>query len=66
MVFLDPPYSKGLGETALAKLKDGAWINPGALIVYECSADETPRAPSYEELDVRDYGAAKVLFLRAL
>ncbi|MFT3727377.1 MAG: 16S rRNA (guanine(966)-N(2))-methyltransferase RsmD [Terricaulis sp.] len=66
LVFLDPPYAKGLGEAALAKLKDGAWINAGALIVYECGASETPRTSGYEELDVRDYGAAKVLFLRAL
>jgi len=65
LVFLDPPYTKGLGETALAKLKDGGWINEGALVVYECGADEAPRTPGYEQLDVRDYGAAKVLFLRA-
>jgi 16S rRNA (guanine966-N2)-methyltransferase len=65
LVFLDPPYGKGLGEAALLRLRDGGWITPGALIVFECGADETPRTPSYEELDVRDYGAAKVLFLRA-
>jgi len=65
LVFLDPPYARGLGETALAKLQHGGWINPGALIVYECGGDETPPTPGYEELDVRDYGAAKVLFLRA-
>jgi len=65
LVFLDPPYGKGLGETALERMREGAWINPGAQIVFECGADETPRTPSYEELDVRDYGAAKVLFLRA-
>jgi 16S rRNA (guanine966-N2)-methyltransferase len=66
LVFLDPPYAKGLGEAALSKLKDGAWIEPGALVVYECGADETPQMPGYETLDARDYGAAKVLFLRAL
>src|SRR5215470_7536545 len=66
LVFLDPPYAKGLGEAALAKLKDGAWIDAGALIVHECGADEAPRTPGYEELDVRDYGAAKLRFLRAL
>jgi 16S rRNA (guanine966-N2)-methyltransferase len=66
LVFLDPPYGKGLGEAALAKLKSGAWIGTGALVVYECAASETPATPGYEELDVRDYGAAKVCFLRAL
>ncbi|MGQ0532592.1 MAG: 16S rRNA (guanine(966)-N(2))-methyltransferase RsmD, partial [Caulobacteraceae bacterium] len=64
LVFLDPPYGKGLGERALARLGDGAWITPDALIVFEVGADETPSAPSFETLDERNYGAAKVLFLK--
>ncbi|MBU1176127.1 MAG: 16S rRNA (guanine(966)-N(2))-methyltransferase RsmD, partial [Alphaproteobacteria bacterium] len=35
LVFLDPPYGKGLGEKALASARDGGWIVPGALIVFE-------------------------------
>jgi 16S rRNA (guanine966-N2)-methyltransferase len=65
LVFLDPPYGRGLGERALAKLRDGGWITDDALIVYECGADEAPATPRFETLDTRDYGAAKVLFLRA-
>ncbi len=64
LVFLDPPYNKGLGETALAKLRAGGWINAEALIVFECAADESPPIPGYAELDQRQYGAAKVLFLK--
>jgi 16S rRNA (guanine966-N2)-methyltransferase len=64
LVFLDPPYGKSLGDRALAKLGDGGWIGADALIVFECGADETPAAPGYETLDARDYGAAKVLFLK--
>lgn len=64
LVFLDPPYGKGLGEAALARLGPGQWIAPAALIVFECGADETPSTPGFETLDARDYGAAKVLFLR--
>src|SRR6201993_782633 len=33
LVFLDPPYGKGLAETALASLRDGGWPVPGALLV---------------------------------
>lgn len=66
LVFLDPPYHKGLGETALAKLRSGGWIEAGALVVFEVGADEAPVTPGYETLDVRAYGAAKVLFLRGL
>lgn len=64
MVFLDPPYGKGLGERALARLGDGGWITPDALITLEVGADETPQLPSFETLDERSYGAAKVFFLR--
>jgi len=65
LVFLDPPYGKGLGEAALATLRPGDWIDAGALIVFECGADETPATADFETLDARVYGAAKVLFLRA-
>jgi 16S rRNA (guanine966-N2)-methyltransferase len=64
VAFLDPPYGKGLGETALARLKDGGWLAPGALVVFERGADEAPLLlEGYAELDVRDYGAARVWFL---
>src|SRR5690606_76421 len=42
LVFLDPPYHKGLGERALARLSEGGWTTDDALIVFECAADETP------------------------
>lgn len=64
LVFLDPPYGKGLGEAALGKLQSGGWITPDALIVFECGADETPQTPGFKTLDERSYGAAKVLFLK--
>lgn len=65
LAFLDPPYGKGLGEQALARLADGDWLAPGALVVFERGADEAPfAAEGYEALDVRDYGAAQVHFLR--
>ena len=31
LVFLDPPYGKGLAEKALASARDGGWLTPGAL-----------------------------------
>jgi 16S rRNA G966 N2-methylase RsmD len=65
LVFMDPPYHKGLGERALACLREGAWLTTDALIVFECAADEAPATPNFETLDTRDYGAAKVLILRA-
>lgn len=64
LVFLDPPYGKGLGERAVATLRAGQWITGTALIVFECGAEETPVTPDFETLDERTYGAAKVLFLK--
>jgi 16S rRNA (guanine966-N2)-methyltransferase len=66
IAFLDPPYAKGLGEVALARLAEGGWLAPGALVVFERGADEAaPEAPGFEVLDERAYGAARVWFLRA-
>lgn len=66
LAFLDPPYGKGLGEQALARLMEGNWLKPGAIVVFERGSDEPEiETPGYERLDARDYGAARVLFLRA-
>ena len=65
LAFLDPPYGRGLGEQTLAKLLEGLWLKPGALVVFERGSDEPEiDTPGYERLDARDYGAARVLFLR--
>ena len=66
LVFLDPPYAKGLGEKALAELAAHGWLKPGAAVVFERGADEPDIAPpGYQVLDARAYGAAKVWFLKA-
>lgn len=67
LAFLDPPYRKGLGEQTLLRLIEGAWLKPGAVVVFERGSDEPEiDTPGYERLDARDYGAARVLFLRVL
>ena len=65
LAFLDPPYGKGLGETALAKLAAGGWLADGAVVMFERGSNEPDfDAPGFEKLDARDYGAARVHFLR--
>jgi 16S rRNA (guanine966-N2)-methyltransferase len=65
LAFLDPPYAKGLGEQALERLTDGGWLAPGAVVVFERGVSEpTPEVAGYTLLDSRDYGAARVLFLK--
>lgn len=67
LAFLDPPYRKGLGEKALEGLAAGGWLKPGAIVVFERASDEPDVSPAgFESLDARDYGAARVQFLRYL
>ena len=63
LVFLDPPYAKGLGEEALAALHAAGWIAPEALIVWEDSVP--PLLPQgFTALDQRRYGDTLVTLAR--
>jgi 16S rRNA (guanine966-N2)-methyltransferase len=66
LVFLDPPYGKGLAEKALASLRDGGWLKPKALLVVEEAKAAAFAAPDgYEELERRVYDDTEFVFLRA-
>lgn len=61
LAFLDPPYGKDLAPPALATLRDGGWLAPGAVIVIEQGKDEPPAAAEgFAEDDRRIYGAAQI------
>ena len=65
LAVLDPPYHKGLAEKAMAQLVEFGWLKPGAVVMVERGSDENAFAPAgFEVLDARDYGAARVHFLR--
>jgi len=64
LVFLDPPYGKGLGEAALASAIAGGWLAPGAVVVWE--ENVAPQVPEgFEMLEARTYGETLVTMLRA-
>ena len=64
LIFLDPPYGKGLGETALATCLAGGWLAPMALVVWE--ENIAPRVPrDFDTLDQRRYGDTTVTIARA-
>jgi len=66
LVFLDPPYGRGLAEKALASLRDGAWLTTGALVVVEEAKAAGFAAPEgFEELERRAYDDTEFVFLRA-
>lgn len=63
LVFLDPPYGKGLGERALESALAGGWIAEGAVVVWEESAPPPPVA-GLTRIDQRQYGDTTVTLLR--
>jgi 16S rRNA (guanine966-N2)-methyltransferase len=64
LVFLDPPYRKGLVELALASARDGGWLAAKALVVAEMAADEAFAMPAgLSALDERTYGDTRVVLL---
>ncbi|PTM39069.1 16S rRNA (guanine(966)-N(2))-methyltransferase RsmD [Bosea sp. 124] len=66
VVFCDPPYRRGLGETALLSARDGGWLEPGALVVLEEAGDVEIALPAgFQTLERRTYGETQVILLRA-
>jgi 16S rRNA (guanine966-N2)-methyltransferase len=65
LVFVDPPYNRGLGEKALSSLVEGEWLSPGAVVVLEeAEKAEIADVPGLALLDRRDYGDTQVRFYR--
>ncbi len=64
LVFMDPPYGKGLGEAALASAVAGGWLGPTAVVVWEEAAAVAP-PQGFSMLDARRYGDTWVTLLRA-
>ncbi|MDX1291944.1 MAG: 16S rRNA (guanine(966)-N(2))-methyltransferase RsmD [Hyphomonas sp.] len=64
LAFLDPPYHKGLAEPALAGLVAGHWLVDDALAVVETGADESIAPDGWDTIETRDYGAARIWFLK--
>ncbi|QDH17056.1 16S rRNA (guanine(966)-N(2))-methyltransferase RsmD [Swingsia samuiensis] len=77
LIFLDPPYGKGLVESGLTALSRSGWIAENALIVAETGATEdfkpffphtrnVPPGTELEPLSIRKFGAAKVTIWKYL
>ena len=66
IVFLDPPYEKGLGSSALAMISAGRIVHEDSLVVMESRAKE--REPDVgkglERLKSRVYGQTRILIYR--
>ena len=65
LVFLDPPYGRGLAEKALASALGGGWLAPDALIVVEEAAKSAFAAPEgFGEIERRVYDDTTFVFLK--
>jgi 16S rRNA (guanine966-N2)-methyltransferase len=64
LVFLDPPYGRGLGEKAVASALAGGWVAPGALVVREEGVNLEP-PPGLTRLDARRYGETMITIFRS-
>jgi 16S rRNA (guanine966-N2)-methyltransferase len=61
LLFLDPPYRKGLIPTAIQSLSQGNWLSDPAFCVLETASDESaPALPGFTLLSQRTYGEAAV------
>lgn len=68
LVFIDPPYSKGIADKALYSLLNNGWLAKGAIIVIESSLKEDISFSSdfFTELSIRKYGNTKIILLEKL
>jgi 16S rRNA (guanine966-N2)-methyltransferase len=63
LVFLDPPYGKGLGQQAIGAALQGGWLAEGAVVVWEEAGPMMP-LPGTALIDRRSYGGTTVTLLR--
>jgi 16S rRNA (guanine966-N2)-methyltransferase len=65
LAFLDPPYGKGLAESALSSARAGGWLAPNALVVVEEAADTVFTPPvGFDEIERRPYGDTQIALLK--
>jgi 16S rRNA (guanine966-N2)-methyltransferase len=63
LVFLDPPYGRGLGGQALASARAGGWFTRDALIVVEEAAGAFVVPEGFTEIERRRYDDTEIVFL---
>ncbi|MEK6733716.1 MAG: 16S rRNA (guanine(966)-N(2))-methyltransferase RsmD [Pseudomonadota bacterium] len=68
LVFLDPPYFKGISEKALVSLMKQNWLTNEALIIIELDKKEDLNYPTshYNEVSIRFYGNSKIILLEKI
>ena len=65
IIFMDPPYGKGLGEKAFKNILSGKWAMKNSLIVWEESA-EVSNIDNGKILETRKYGETVLSFVEVM
>jgi 16S rRNA (guanine966-N2)-methyltransferase len=62
LIFLDPPYGKGLACVALDALAAAAWLAPRVIAVIEADRSQPEIIPDgFSTIDSRDYGRTRIV-----
>ncbi|WP_106639471.1 16S rRNA (guanine(966)-N(2))-methyltransferase RsmD [Allosphingosinicella vermicomposti] len=64
LVFLDPPYGKGLADMALARIADPAWVAPGGWVSVETGGEGLAVPEAFTLETERRFGKAHIHLLR--
>jgi 16S rRNA (guanine966-N2)-methyltransferase len=63
LAFVDPPYGKGLVPPTLKVLRNGGWLDKGALVVIEERAGADVDLPEgFVSCETRRFGATQIAF----
>ena len=65
LIFVDPPYGRGLGEKALASVIQGGWLAAGGVLVLEeATKTVVGEVAGLALIDTRAYGDTQVRIYR--
>ncbi|MEO7504919.1 MAG: 16S rRNA (guanine(966)-N(2))-methyltransferase RsmD [Sphingomicrobium sp.] len=65
LVFADPPYADGAGQSVIAAVASSGWLAPGGWLAIETARDEALDPAPFELDAARDVGRARLTLLRA-
>ncbi|MBF0620838.1 MAG: 16S rRNA (guanine(966)-N(2))-methyltransferase RsmD [Magnetococcales bacterium] len=65
LIFLDPPYGKGLAEKALNQLTDSGLLASEVYVIVEQGSHDAEKIPSpWQVEEVRSYGSSEIVYCR--
>ncbi|MFM7264262.1 MAG: RsmD family RNA methyltransferase, partial [Cyanobium sp.] len=67
LIYVDPPYAAGIYGAIAQAVRQGGWLRPHGVMVWECSSRMVPETPPGWRLEsCRRYGSSTALYLEPL